>query len=162
MMLVTTETISGMRITKTLGLVRGSSIRARHIGRDIMAGLRNIVGGEILEYAKLIGESREQAGDEFLFREIDQIRVKGKTRPERVYELMAIAAEADDDLKRLAEAYGKALMQYRSLEFEAAMKTLTFVVGGDGPSQWMLKQCAHFKSDPPDDDWTGITKMREK
>ncbi len=63
MMLVTTETISGMRITKTLGLVRGSSIRARHIGRDIMAGLRNIVGGEILEYAKLIGESREQALD---------------------------------------------------------------------------------------------------
>ena len=63
MILVTTETISGVRITKTLGLVRGSSIRARHIGRDIMAGLRNIVGGEIHEYAKLIGESREQALD---------------------------------------------------------------------------------------------------
>ncbi len=63
MILVTTETISGARITKTLGLVRGSSIRARHIGRDIMAGLRNIVGGEIHEYAKLIGESREQALD---------------------------------------------------------------------------------------------------
>ncbi len=63
MILVTTETISGVRITKTLGLVRGSSIRARHIGRDIMAGLRTIVGGEITEYAKLIGESREQALD---------------------------------------------------------------------------------------------------
>lgn len=63
MMIVTSETISGYRITKTLGLVRGNTVRARHVGRDIMAGLRNIVGGEIHEYAKLIAESREQALD---------------------------------------------------------------------------------------------------
>jgi len=63
MMVVTTEEIAGKRIVRTLGLVRGNTIRARHIGKDIMAGLRNIVGGEIHEYAKLIGESREQSID---------------------------------------------------------------------------------------------------
>lgn len=63
MIVVTTETIANKRIVKTLGLVRGSTIRARHIGKDIMASLRNIVGGEVHEYAKLIAESREQSLD---------------------------------------------------------------------------------------------------
>lgn len=63
MILTTTETITGKRIVRTLGLVRGNTIRARHIGRDILALLRNIVGGEILDYTKLLAESREQALD---------------------------------------------------------------------------------------------------
>jgi len=63
MIIVTTENIANTRIVKTLGLVRGNTVRARHIGKDIMAGLRNIVGGEIHEYAKLIAESREQTLD---------------------------------------------------------------------------------------------------
>jgi uncharacterized protein YbjQ (UPF0145 family) len=63
MMVVTSETIANKKIVKTLGLVRGNSVRARHVGKDIMAGLRNIVGGEIHEYAKLVAESREQAID---------------------------------------------------------------------------------------------------
>ena len=63
MIVVTSETVSGMRIVKTLGLVRGNTVRARHIGKDIMAGLRNIVGGEIHEYGKLMAESREQSID---------------------------------------------------------------------------------------------------
>ena len=63
MMVVTTEAIAGKRIVKTLGLVRGNTVRARHIGKDILAGLRNIVGGEVHEYAKLIAESREQTID---------------------------------------------------------------------------------------------------
>ena len=50
-------------MVRTLGLVRGNTIRARHVGHDIMAGLKNIVGGEIGEYTKLIAESREQAID---------------------------------------------------------------------------------------------------
>ena len=64
--IVTTPDIPGRAITRTLGLVRGNTIRARHIGKDIMAGLRHLVGGEILEYAKLMGESREQALDRML------------------------------------------------------------------------------------------------
>jgi uncharacterized protein YbjQ (UPF0145 family) len=63
MIVVTSEAIAGKRIVKTLGLVRGNTVRARHIGRDIMAGLRNIVGGEVHEYAKLVAESREQSLD---------------------------------------------------------------------------------------------------
>jgi uncharacterized protein YbjQ (UPF0145 family) len=60
---VTTGEIAGKRIVRTLGLVRGNTIRARHIGRDVMAGLRNLVGGEVSEYTKLMGEAREQAID---------------------------------------------------------------------------------------------------
>jgi uncharacterized protein YbjQ (UPF0145 family) len=63
MIVVTSETIANKRIVRTLGLVRGNTVRARHIGKDIMAGLRNIVGGEVHEYAKLIAESREQSLD---------------------------------------------------------------------------------------------------
>ena len=63
MIVVTSEAIAGKKVVKTLGLVRGNTIRARHIGKDIMAGLRSVVGGEIHEYAKLIAESREQTID---------------------------------------------------------------------------------------------------
>ena len=63
MIVVTSENIAGKRIVRTLGLVRGNTVRARHIGRDILAGLRNIVGGEVHEYAKLVAESREQSLD---------------------------------------------------------------------------------------------------
>jgi len=63
MIVTTTATITGRRIVRTLGLVRGSTIRARHIGRDIMALFRAMVGGEIHEYSKMLAESREQAVD---------------------------------------------------------------------------------------------------
>jgi uncharacterized protein YbjQ (UPF0145 family) len=63
MIVVTSEKIAGKKVVKTLGLVRGNTVRARHIGKDIMAGLRNVVGGEVHEYAKLIAESREQTID---------------------------------------------------------------------------------------------------
>lgn len=63
MMIVTTETVAGKKIVKTLGIVRGNTIRARHIGKDILAGLKNIVGGEIQEYTKLMAEAREQSLD---------------------------------------------------------------------------------------------------
>jgi len=63
MIVVTTETISGYRIVRTLGIVRGNTIRARHVGRDIKAAFRHLIGGEITDYTKLMGESREQALD---------------------------------------------------------------------------------------------------
>jgi len=61
MIVVTTEQIAGKTITETLGLVRGSTIRARHMGRDIVAGLRGIVGGEITEYTVMLAQAREDA-----------------------------------------------------------------------------------------------------
>ncbi len=66
MIVVTTEAIADKKIIRTLGLVRGNTIRARHLGRDIAAVFRNIVGGEITEYTKLMGESREQAIDRMI------------------------------------------------------------------------------------------------
>lgn len=63
MIMVTSDFITGKTIKKTLGLVRGNTIRARHIGRDIKAALKNIVGGEITDYTKMMAESREQALD---------------------------------------------------------------------------------------------------
>ncbi len=66
MILSTTDMIEGKKIVRHLGLVKGNTIRARHIGRDIMAGLRNIVGGEISDYTKMMAESREQALDRMI------------------------------------------------------------------------------------------------
>ena len=63
MIVATTREIAGKRIVRTLGLARGNTVRARHLGRDIMAVLRNLVGGEIPEYTKLMAEAREQAID---------------------------------------------------------------------------------------------------
>jgi len=61
MILSTTENLPGEKVTKILGIARGSTVRARNIGRDLFAGLKNIIGGELSEYTKLQAESREQA-----------------------------------------------------------------------------------------------------
>ena len=61
MLIVTTDFVAGKEITEVLGIARGSTVRARNIGRDIFAGLKNIVGGEISEYTKLLAEAREQS-----------------------------------------------------------------------------------------------------
>ncbi len=58
---VTTDTVAGYTITESLGTVIGNTIRARHLGKDISAGLRSLVGGEITEYTGMMAESREQA-----------------------------------------------------------------------------------------------------
>jgi len=61
MIITTSDQVEGKKIAKTVGLVKGSTIRARHLGRDIMAGLRGMVGGEVTEYTKMMAEAREQA-----------------------------------------------------------------------------------------------------
>lgn len=63
MIIVTSDFIAGYKITKTFGLVKGNTIRARHVGRDIAAAFRNMVGGEIKDYTKMMAESREQSID---------------------------------------------------------------------------------------------------
>ncbi|MCK0167099.1 YbjQ family protein [Jannaschia sp. S6380] len=62
-LLTTTDTIPGRDIAHTIGLVKGSTVRAKHIGSDIVASLRNVVGGEVKEYASLLTGAREQAID---------------------------------------------------------------------------------------------------
>jgi len=61
MLIVNTETIPGMRIVELRGLVQGNTIRAKHVGRDIMAGLKNIVGGELKGYTELLTDARREA-----------------------------------------------------------------------------------------------------
>jgi uncharacterized protein YbjQ (UPF0145 family) len=70
---VTADQIEGKAISKTVGLVKGSTIRARHLGRDIMAGFRGMVGGEIKEYTKMMAQAREEA----LARMVENAESKG-------------------------------------------------------------------------------------
>lgn len=63
MLVATTEAVAGRTITQTLGVCRGNVIRAKHVGTDFVSGLRNIVGGEMTEYTKMIAEAREQSFD---------------------------------------------------------------------------------------------------
>jgi len=66
MLLTSQDNFSEYEIVETLGIVRGNTVRARHAGKDILAGFRNIVGGEIEEYTKLLAESREQSIDRMI------------------------------------------------------------------------------------------------
>jgi len=61
LIVVTTESVEGKKIKKTIGMARGSTIRAKNIGKDIMAAFRNMAGGEITEYVKMMAEAREEA-----------------------------------------------------------------------------------------------------
>jgi uncharacterized protein YbjQ (UPF0145 family) len=61
MIITTSEQVQGRTIAKTIGMAKGSTIRARHLGKDIMAGFRGMVGGEITEYTKMMAEAREEA-----------------------------------------------------------------------------------------------------
>jgi len=71
--ITTSERVEGKTIVKTVGLVKGNTIRARHVGRDIMAGLKNIVGGEITDYTQMMSEARDQA----IQRMVDEAGKKG-------------------------------------------------------------------------------------
>ncbi len=65
-LVTTTHTVAGRRIVRTIGLVKGNTIRARHLGHELLAGLKNMVGGEISDYTKMIAECREEALDRMM------------------------------------------------------------------------------------------------
>ncbi len=98
----TTDEITGKRIVRTIGLVRGNTIRARHVGRDLMASLRNFVGGEVTEYTKMLAESREEALD----RMIAQARANGANA---IVGMRFTSAEIMDRAAELL-AYGTAVV----------------------------------------------------
>lgn len=102
MIVTTSETVAGKRIVRTLGLVRGNSVRARHIGRDILAQLRNIVGGEVVEYTKLLAESREQSLD----RMVTEARMLGANAVVGVRFVTSMVAQGMAELL----AYGTAVV----------------------------------------------------
>jgi uncharacterized protein YbjQ (UPF0145 family) len=100
--LSTSDDIAHKRIVKTLGLAKGNTIRARHLGRDIAAAFRNMVGGEISDYTKLIGESREQAID----RMVEEARAMGANA------IVTIRFSTSEIMQGAAEllAYGTAVI----------------------------------------------------
>ncbi len=110
MIIVNTETIPGMRIKQVLGLVQGNTIRAKHIGRDIAAGLKNLVGGELTGYTELLTESRRQAVERMMAQAaqlranaIVNVRFSTSSITQGAAELYAygtavlVEAETDDD-----------------------------------------------------------------
>ena len=76
MKITTQDNFVDFETVQTLGLVRGNTIRARHVGKDILAGLRNLVGGEITEYTKMLAEAREQALDRMIL-EAERLNADG-------------------------------------------------------------------------------------
>lgn len=101
MILTTTDDVPGRAIASTLGLVRGSAVRAAHIGRDVMAKLKNLVGGELTEYTKLLAEAREQALD----RMSEEARARGA---DAVVGVRFASAEVDAGAAEVL-AYGTAV-----------------------------------------------------
>lgn len=102
MLISNLETIPDRRITRHLGLVQGSTVRAKHAGRDIMAGLKNLVGGELKGYTELLNEARDEA----LRRMQDQARSLGANAVINVrFSIAAVAAGAAEIF-----AYGTAVV----------------------------------------------------
>jgi uncharacterized protein YbjQ (UPF0145 family) len=102
MLITNIEVVPGRRIARHLGLVQGSTVRAKHAGRDILAGLKNIVGGELKAYTELLAESRKEATD----RMVEQARSVGANAVLNVrYTTSAITPGAAEIL-----AYGTAVV----------------------------------------------------
>ncbi len=101
MILATTDLLPGRTIVETLGLVRGNSVRTAHIGRDVLAKLKNLVGGEVTEYTKLLAESREQALD----RMIAEARARGANA---IVGVRFASSDIGDDAAEML-AYGTAV-----------------------------------------------------
>jgi len=101
MLIVNTEQIEGKQIVETLGVVRGSTVRAKFFGKDIIAGIRNIIGGELKEYTEMFNESREQA----LSRMVEEAEEKGANAIVNVRFVTAQVAQGAAELL----AYGTAV-----------------------------------------------------
>jgi uncharacterized protein YbjQ (UPF0145 family) len=106
MLLTTQDNLEGYEVVETFGIVQGNTVRARHVGRDFMAGLKNIVGGEISEYSELLIESRKEA----INRMVAQARSLGADA------IVAVRFETSDIMQGAAElfVYGTAVKVKRS------------------------------------------------
>jgi adenylate cyclase len=114
----------------------------------------------------LISETTCKAADNALaVREIDSIRVVGKTAPVTIYQLLGYADDVDEPMQTVVDQYEKGLQAYRSRNWEKAVayfnKALEFGPG-DGPSQTMLERCRYFITDPPDEGWDRAYNIKTK
>jgi adenylate cyclase len=115
----------------------------------------------------MIGEGTYQkAGDLIIARQLDLLRVKGKTEPVKVYELLSTVEKGlPDDMLRVLEMFNKGFENYLQQNWDWAIKYLQQALSirpNDGPSLRYLERCKQFKENPPGDDWDGVFTMKTK
>jgi adenylate cyclase len=107
-----------------------------------------------------------QCDSEFITREIDLIRVKGKSEPVRIHEVLARAKDGlSDEMKSVSEHYSAGLEAYRAKDWEAGIREFERAIdikADDGPSLTYLKRCREYLETPPPDDWDGVYVMTTK
>jgi len=105
----------------------------------------------------------EGAGDAFLFRELDAVRVKGRMAPESLFELLCDASAVPDDTRTRAETDSKGLVLYRQRSWTEAIALFRELSeNGDGPSAMMLARCEEYMKSPPPPAWDGTYTMTTK
>jgi class 3 adenylate cyclase len=104
----------------------------------------------------------ELTGREFAWRELDAIRVKGRTQPVRIFEPLGAAGEVAPDLTSRAQAYGEGLTRYRARDFAGAVAQFATVAGDDPPAARMLERVRQLAQQPPGADWEAVNAQEEK
>jgi adenylate cyclase len=107
----------------------------------------------------------EKVKDDFLCRELDLIRVKGKARPIRIYELINRRLKDSGVKEKIARVFERGLAHYRGREWDQAVGQLKIGLGWDpedGPSQLFIERCGELKKNPPPPDWDGVFEMKTK
>ena len=121
-------------------------------------------------YIQVANETYTACKDKFIWRDLDFVRVMGKTEPAQVYELIAIAGEETDKEKTFLKAYHDALALYRNQEWEEAKEAFKaadeledmFAGRKTNPSRVYIPRCDHWKENPPGDDWDGVWTLTSK
>jgi adenylate cyclase len=101
-------------------------------------------------------------GRTFVWRELDAIRVKGRTQAVRIFEPLGVADEVAPELLSRAQAYGKGLSHYRAHNFVAAAEQFALVAGDDPPAALFLQRVRQLVQHPPGPDWEPVTAQEEK
>ncbi len=136
------------------------------IGDDVNLASRLEGANKAYGTSVLISEStRNAAGSDILAREVDLLRVKGKKRPVRVFQLIAMADEADEGQRTLVARFDAGLTRYRERRWEEArdcFSALLTDVPEDGPAKVYHERCEHYAKEPPPGDWDGVFEMKSK
>ena len=107
----------------------------------------------------------EQVKDHVEVRELDMIRVVGKSEPVKIYQLLSCKGELNEEMSKILPIYAKALEQYRNQEWDNALDSFGEILEiseKDGPSLTFFERCLLFKKEPPPEDWDGVFSMKTK